>query len=115
TCPDLCAGRLVEHLRVVLERECGVTQAALDFADNGGEAAAADVCHDVQAAGHGVASDDGGTIRHADVSNLAQGHVSAVRPVDQQAAYLLDAASCAGRALNDDIEDLLLREDAADL
>ena len=36
-------------------------------------------------------------------------------PVDQQVAHVLDAAAGAGRTLDDDVEDLLLLEDAADL
>ena len=51
----------------------------------------------------------------ADVGDLAEPHVTAAGPVDQQVADVLDAASGVRVALDDDVEDLLLLEHAADL
>ncbi len=41
--------------------------------------------------------------------------MAAVRAVDQEVPYALDAPADAGCTLDDDVEDLLLLEDAADL
>ena len=49
------------------------------------------------------------------VGDVAEADVTAAGPVDQQVADVVDAAARLRRALDDDVEDLLLLEHAADL
>ena len=112
---DLFGRAGLHHLGVVLHREVDLGQFGLDVGRHFRHGTTVDRGHDVQSARHGLPLNARRCLRDPYVRNPAQPDMSAGGPVDQQVADGLDAQAGLRHALNDDVEDLLLLEHAADL
>ena len=112
---DFLTGAAGQHLGVVLDRERHLRELLLDVRGDSLDAATLDPGLDVDVPRNGFPVDDGRGRHDAHVGHLVEAHVSAARCVDQHVADALHATSGGRRAPHDDVEHLLLFEDAADL